>query len=43
MLAAALIIGAVVAMVTGRPRQAEEAGPVPEAAVVEHGVPEEGA
>jgi drug/metabolite transporter (DMT)-like permease len=32
LLAAALIIGAVVAMVSGRPRQAEEAGPAPEAA-----------
>jgi drug/metabolite transporter (DMT)-like permease len=34
MLAAVLIIGAVVAMVSGRPRQ-EEAGPAPEAAVIE--------
>jgi drug/metabolite transporter (DMT)-like permease len=35
LLAAALIIGAVVAMVSGRPRQAEEAGPAPEAAGLE--------
>jgi len=32
LLAAALIIGAVVAMVSGRPRQVEETGPAPEAA-----------
>lgn len=44
LLAAILIIGAVVAMVTGRPRQAEEAGPAPEAAVIEPPtVEEEGA
>ena len=36
LLAAALIIGAVVAMVSGRPRQVEETGPVPEAAGLEH-------
>ena len=35
LVAAALIVGAVVAMVTGRPRQAEEAGPGPEAAAME--------
>ncbi|HEX6655223.1 MAG TPA: EamA family transporter [Candidatus Limnocylindria bacterium] len=35
LLAAALIIGAVVAMVSGRPRQAEETGPAPEAARLE--------
>ena len=35
LLAAALIIGAVVAMVTGRPREVEEAGPSPEAGPVE--------
>jgi drug/metabolite transporter (DMT)-like permease len=35
MLAAALIIGAVVAMVSGRPRQAEQASPEPEAARLE--------
>jgi drug/metabolite transporter (DMT)-like permease len=33
--AAALIIGAVVAMVSGRPRDAEETGPVPEAGGLE--------
>jgi drug/metabolite transporter (DMT)-like permease len=35
MLAAALIIGAVVAMVSGRPREVEEAGPAPETAALE--------
>lgn len=35
LLAAALIIGAVVAMVSGRPRQAEVAGPAPEAPSLE--------
>jgi drug/metabolite transporter (DMT)-like permease len=35
LLAAALIIGAVVAMVSGRPRAAEDAGPGPEAATLE--------
>ncbi|HEX2142148.1 MAG TPA: EamA family transporter [Candidatus Limnocylindria bacterium] len=35
LLAAALIIGAVVAMVSGRPREAEEPGPSPEAASLE--------
>jgi drug/metabolite transporter (DMT)-like permease len=35
LLAAALIIGAVVAMVSGRPRQAQETGPAPEAARLE--------
>ncbi|HEX6140213.1 MAG TPA: EamA family transporter [Candidatus Limnocylindria bacterium] len=35
LLAAALIIGAVVAMVTGRPREAEEPGPQPEMAPLE--------
>jgi len=35
LLAAVLIIGAVVAMVTGRPRQAEESGPAPETASLE--------
>jgi drug/metabolite transporter (DMT)-like permease len=35
LLAAALIIGAVVAMVTGRPREAEETGPSPETACLE--------
>ena len=35
LLAAALIIGAVVAMLSGRPRQAEEAGPTPEASSLE--------
>jgi drug/metabolite transporter (DMT)-like permease len=35
LVAAALIIGAVVAMVTGRPRRAEETGPAPEAATLE--------
>lgn len=34
-IAAALIIGAVIAMVTGRPREAEEPGPAPEAATLE--------
>jgi drug/metabolite transporter (DMT)-like permease len=33
--AAALILGAVVAMVSGRPREAEEPGPAPEAATLE--------
>ncbi len=35
LLAAALIIGAVVAMVSGRPREAEEAGPSPDVAPLE--------
>jgi drug/metabolite transporter (DMT)-like permease len=35
LLAAALIIGAVVAMVSGRPRPSEEAGPSPEASTLE--------
>ncbi len=35
LLATAIIIGAVVAMVSGRPRQTEEPGPVPEAAPLE--------
>lgn len=35
LLAMAIIIGAVVAMVSGRPREAEEAGPVPEAAALD--------
>jgi drug/metabolite transporter (DMT)-like permease len=35
LLAAALIIGAVVAMVSGRPREAEEPGPSPDAACLE--------
>jgi drug/metabolite transporter (DMT)-like permease len=35
MIAALLILGAVVAMVTGRPRLAEEPGPMPEAAAME--------
>ena len=35
MLAAALIIGAVVAMVSGRPREAKETGPSPEVATLE--------
>jgi len=35
LLAAALIIGAVVAMVSGRPREAEETGPSPNAATLE--------
>lgn len=35
LLAAALIIGAVVAMVTGRPRETEESGPSPEATLLE--------
>ncbi len=35
LLAALLILGAVVAMVTGRPRLAEEPGPTPEAAAME--------
>lgn len=34
-LAAVLILGAVIAMVSGRPREAEEPGPVPEAATLE--------
>ncbi|HEY8922125.1 MAG TPA: hypothetical protein VIN32_05790, partial [Candidatus Limnocylindria bacterium] len=34
-LAAALIIGAVVAMVSGRPRKIEEGGPSPETASLE--------
>jgi len=37
LIATAIIIGAVVAMVSGRPREAEEAGPVPEAAGLERG------
>lgn len=46
LLAAAIIIGAVVAMVTGRPSQAEEPGPSPEVATLEPEEteqPEEGA
>jgi drug/metabolite transporter (DMT)-like permease len=35
LIAAAIIIGAVVAMVSGRPREAEEPGPAPEAATLE--------
>ena len=35
LIAAVLIIGAVVAMVSGRPREAEESGPAPEAASLE--------
>ncbi|HEY7463530.1 MAG TPA: EamA family transporter [Candidatus Limnocylindria bacterium] len=35
LIAAVLIIGAVVAMVSGRPRDAEETGPAPEAAALE--------
>ena len=35
LLASAIIIGAVVAMVSGRPREAEEAGPSPDAAPLE--------
>ena len=35
LIASAIIIGAVVAMVSGRPREAEEPGPVPEAAPLE--------
>jgi drug/metabolite transporter (DMT)-like permease len=35
LLAAALIIGAVVAMVSGRPREVEESGPSPDAAALE--------
>ena len=35
MLAAALIIGAVIAMVSGRPREAKETGPSPDAATLE--------
>jgi drug/metabolite transporter (DMT)-like permease len=35
LIAAAIIIGAVVAMVSGRPRAAEEPGPAPEAATLE--------
>ena len=37
LIAAAIIIGAVVAMVSGRPRRAEETGPVPEAASAAEG------
>jgi drug/metabolite transporter (DMT)-like permease len=37
LLAAALIIGAVVAMVSGRPREAEETGPSPNVATLEPG------
>ncbi|MDQ3688556.1 MAG: EamA family transporter [Chloroflexota bacterium] len=37
LIATAIIIGAVVAMVSGRPREAEHAGPVPEAARLERG------
>lgn len=37
LLAAGLIIGAVVAMVSGRPRDAEESGPSPEVATLEPG------
>ena len=43
LVAAALIIGAVVAMVSGRPREAEEPGPAPDVASLEAGEPEEGA
>ena len=43
LVAAALIIGAVVAMVSGRPREAEEPGPAPDVASLEPGEPEEGA
>ena len=39
LLAAALIIGAVVAMVSGRPREVEEAGPAPETASLEPDTP----
>jgi drug/metabolite transporter (DMT)-like permease len=35
LIAAAIIIGAVVAMVSGRPRATEEPGPAPEAAMLE--------
>ena len=35
LIATVIIIGAVVAMVSGRPREAEEPGPVPEAARLE--------
>ena len=35
LIATVIIIGAVVAMVSGRPREAEEPGPVPEAAPLE--------
>jgi drug/metabolite transporter (DMT)-like permease len=35
LLAAALIIGAVVAMVSGRPREVEESGPSPDAATLD--------
>jgi drug/metabolite transporter (DMT)-like permease len=42
LLAVVLIIGAVVAMVTGRPREAEEAGLAPEAVVVEPAAGEAG-
>jgi drug/metabolite transporter (DMT)-like permease len=38
MAAALLIIGAVVAMVSGRPRPSDDAGPVPEAATIDDGV-----
>jgi drug/metabolite transporter (DMT)-like permease len=45
LLAAALILGAVVAMVTGRPREAEEPGPSPDVACLEpeETEPQEGA
>jgi drug/metabolite transporter (DMT)-like permease len=43
LLAAALIIGAVVAMVSGRPRQAEEPGPSPDVAPLEADEAERGA
>jgi drug/metabolite transporter (DMT)-like permease len=43
LLAAALIIGAVVAMVSGRPREAEEAGPSPDVAPLEADKTEKGA
>ncbi|HEY8169535.1 MAG TPA: EamA family transporter [Candidatus Limnocylindria bacterium] len=36
LVAAVIIIGAVVAMVSGRPRESEEAGPSPDAAPLEH-------
>ena len=35
LIAAALIIGAVIAMVSGRPREVEESGPSPDAAALE--------
>jgi drug/metabolite transporter (DMT)-like permease len=35
LLAAALIMGAVIAMVSGRPRDVEESGPSPDAAALE--------